>query len=95
MNRLTGGQAIVIGRSLELMQEQDPHDHPIVIADKTVSRRHARLTLDDRNRLVIEDLNSSAGTFKGEHKISTANFVHGEEVKFGSAGYRIALPASN
>ncbi len=95
MNRLTGGQAIVVGRSLELMQEQDPHDHPIVIADKTVSRRHARLTLDDRNRLVIEDLESSAGTFKGSQKITTASFAHGEEVKFGSVAYRIALPASN
>ncbi|MFM9939012.1 MAG: trypsin-like peptidase domain-containing protein [Hyphomicrobiaceae bacterium] len=94
MNRLTGGQAIIVGRSLELMQEKDPHDHPIVINDKTVSRRHARLTLDDRNRLVVEDLESSAGTFKGSQKITTASFVHGEEVKFGSAAYRIALPAS-
>lgn len=93
-NRLSGGQAIIVGRSLEVMQEQDPHDHPVVISDKTVSRRHARLTLDDRNRLVVEDLDSSAGTFKSGQKITTATFANGDEVRFGNAAYRIALPSS-
>ena len=90
-NRLTGGQAIIVGRSLELMQEQDPHDHPIVISDKTVSRRHARLTLEG-SRLMVEDLGSSAGTFKGAARIDKDSFSNGDEVRFGSAGYRIALP---
>jgi S1-C subfamily serine protease len=94
VNRLTGGQAIIVGRSLELMQEQDPHDHPIVIADKTVSRRHARLLIDERNRLRIEDLGSSAGTFKGDVRITSTTFVHGDEVRFGSVAYRIALPST-
>lgn len=93
-NRLTGGQAVVVGRSLELMQDQDPNDHPVVIADKTVSRRHARLTMDERNRLMIEDLGSSAGTFKGDLRVTTSTFMNGDEVRFGSASYRISLPNS-
>lgn len=93
-NRLTQGQSIIVGRSLELMQEQDPHDHPLIVADKTVSRRHARLTLDSGNRLRIEDLGSTSGTFKGDTRVQQALFSSGDEVRFGAAAFRITVPGS-
>ena len=91
--RLSNGRAAVVGRSREYMQEQNPSDHAVVLDDKSISRRHARLRLDDRGRLTVEDLGSSAGTFKGSNRIETASFSSGETVRFGAISYRIDLPA--
>ena len=47
------GDAAVIGRS---------NQAAFVLLDETLSRRHARLTLDDDGNLFIEDLNTTNGT---------------------------------
>jgi len=91
--RMSNGRVAVIGRSRDYIQEQNPNDHAVVLDDKSVSRRHARMTLDDRGRLTVEDLGSSAGTFKGDKKIENASFSTGDVVRFGAASYRIVLPS--
>ena len=65
-----------------------------VIDENTVSKRHARLTLDASGRLVIEDLGSSNGSWKKGAKITREAFVSGETVRFGSAEFKIEFPAS-
>ena len=47
------GDAAVIGRG---------NQAAFVLLDETLSRRHARLTLDDDGDLFIEDLNTTNGT---------------------------------
>lgn len=65
----------------------------IVVQDKTVSKRHARLALDPSGRLIIEDLGSANGTWKGRSKITREAFRAGESVKFGSAEFRVESQA--
>ncbi len=91
--RLSSGRAAVIGRSREYIQEQNPGDHAVILDDKSISRRHARLKLDDRGQLTVEDLGSSSGTFKGDKKIESASFSTGDVVRFGAVSYRIVLPS--
>ncbi|MGO8954773.1 MAG: FHA domain-containing protein [Rhodomicrobium sp.] len=64
------------------------------IDEKTVSKRHARLILDDGGRLFIEDLGSSNGTWKKGAKITRDAFASGDTVRFGAVEFRIELPAS-
>ncbi len=64
------------------------------IAEKTVSKRHARLMLNARRELVIEDLGSSNGTWKGERMIAREVFESGDSVRFGNSEFRIELPGA-
>ncbi len=65
------------------------------IDDKTISKRHARLFLDDTGRLFIEDLQSANGTWKKGAKINKREaFASGDTVRFGAAEFRIELPPS-
>lgn len=55
----------------------------IIILDGTVSRRHARLVFQ-AGQWVVEDLNSSNGTFvNGQRVARTAMLRHGDEVRMG------------
>jgi ABC-type multidrug transport system ATPase subunit/pSer/pThr/pTyr-binding forkhead associated (FHA) protein len=64
----------------------------IVIASPTVSRRHARLLMDGE-RLLLEDLGSSNGTFVGGRRIQGPYELHsGLEVVLGdSVRLRVAI----
>jgi pSer/pThr/pTyr-binding forkhead associated (FHA) protein len=63
-----------------------------VIADSSVSRRHARINLDSAGHVVIEDAESANGTWKNGAKISRETFASGELVRFGNVEYKIELP---
>ncbi len=57
----------------------------VVIDHVTVSRRHARLTIDS-GRLMIEDLGSATGTFVGSQRVAphSPNLVgEGQSIRFG------------
>jgi hypothetical protein len=72
--------SIVIGRS---------HDCRCVVADPTVSRRHARLTHTARG-WALRDLLSSNGTYVNGVRIAdTASVQPGDDVWFGSARFRL------
>ena len=63
-----------------------------VIANSSVSRRHARINLDSAGHVVIEDAGSANGTWKSGAKITRETFASGELVRFGTVEYRIELP---
>lgn len=71
--RLSGGE-FVVGRTKRAQ---------IVIAETTVSRRHARLTCQ-RDSLIVEDLDSSNGTFVNEVAVERSPLQIGDHVRFGS-----------
>jgi DNA-binding NtrC family response regulator len=59
----------------------DP-DCDFVLTDSSVSRRHARLTIE-RSSVVVRDLKSRNGTFVGETRVREANVALGAVLRFG------------
>ena len=57
--RLTSGESKTLGRSLTA---------DVVIDEPSLSRVHARLTVDNRGRLTVEDLGSTNGVFSVNEK---------------------------
>jgi pSer/pThr/pTyr-binding forkhead associated (FHA) protein len=54
-----------------------------------VSRLHCRLTLDDRDRLDVEDLGSTNGTWVNGRKVDRAPLMSGDTVKIGRVEFRV------
>ncbi len=69
---------IIIGRS---------PDCDVVISDSTVSAHHAKLTKKEEN-WIIEDLNSTNGTFVDNEKISKSYLTGGEIIRLGKVELR-------
>jgi hypothetical protein len=56
----------------------------ILLKSGTVSRRHARLTIDDQ-RAVLEDLGSKNGTYVNDERVNGPTLVaEGDQVRIGS-----------
>ena len=67
----------------------------VVIDHVTVSRRHARLTIDS-GRLMIEDLGSATGTFVGSQRVpphSQSLVEEGQSIRFGDVEALFLGPA--
>jgi hypothetical protein len=62
-----------------------------VVADGSVSRRHARLEPRGEGWAVI-DQGSANGTFLGAQKVVDAALENGQELRFGNVGFRVELP---
>jgi pSer/pThr/pTyr-binding forkhead associated (FHA) protein len=79
------GQGAILGRD---------RSSDVVINTRTVSKRHAKLRIDASGRLVVEDLESNNGTWHGDRRVKSEPLADGDTIRFGSAEYRIYLPAS-
>lgn len=64
------------------------HDNNIELKDPDVGRYHARI-LFDRGRFLLEDLESSNGTWLNGEKISEAALTNGDRVKIGGTEFAI------
>jgi hypothetical protein len=62
-----------------------------VLADKTVSRQHAKVFVRD-GRHWIADQNSTAGTFVNGQKVSLQTLTDGDEIRLGTTLLRYRLP---
>ena len=58
-------------------------DNPIVIADASVSSRHAELRVADAE-VTLKDLGSTNGTRVGGKKIESRSLAHGDQVRLGA-----------
>lgn len=54
-----------------------------------VSRLHCRFVLDERDRLDVEDLGSTNGTWVNGRKIEKAPLVEGDKVKVGRVEFAV------
>jgi pSer/pThr/pTyr-binding forkhead associated (FHA) protein len=66
----------------------------VLLLDATVSRRHARLTLED-GQVWVEDEGSTNGTRVGGQPVPAGerrSVRDGDELRFGSVALRLALP---
>jgi FHA domain len=70
---LDGGRPIRLGRSA---------DNDVVISDKSVSRHHATISVED-GRCTIRDLGSQNGTFISGRRITASEVRNGERVRLG------------
>jgi len=66
----------------------------IVITHRSVSRRHARLSLND-SELLVTDLNSKYGTYVDERRIESCSVRVGQVICFGVAPYRVSLDGAD
>jgi pSer/pThr/pTyr-binding forkhead associated (FHA) protein len=80
---LIDGQEIVIGRSSDL---------DMVLVEEMVSRRHARILLED-SVISIEDLGSTNGTFVNGEKIQRGVLKEGDRILIGTSILKV-VPAS-
>ncbi|GHO45732.1 FHA domain-containing protein [Ktedonospora formicarum] len=66
---------VTIGRSTAL--------NTIVIPDRSISRQHARLELEDHH-LIVSDLNSANGTFVNDERIQRMALKSGDQMRIGA-----------
>lgn len=86
------GQAFSIDG--EMVVGRSPAAH-LVLADRYVSLRHARLTVQD-GTVVVSDLGSSNGTFVNDERITSgARLGEGDRLRIGSIVLRLQWPASS
>ncbi len=65
-----------------------------VVPRSSVSRQHARLAQDEDGEWLVEDLNSTNGTFVNESRVRNSKLSDGDQVRFGDAIYKF-LAGSN
>src|SRR5207245_1729863 len=80
--RLSSGESKTLGRALTA---------DVVIDEPSLSRLHARLTVDENGRLTVEDLGSTNGIFiNGEPQEQRAGrLAAGDHVRFGFLEYLV------
>jgi hypothetical protein len=66
-------------------------DNDVVIADATIGRNHAILTVTDDESLIIEDLGSANGTKVNGNLIRKKFIMASDRVELGSNGYLLDL----
>jgi len=70
-------------RGLKCVLGRDSEKVDITVKSKGVSRRHAALSWE-KNRIILEDLGSTNGTFLNDERISDPVEVHhGDRIKLG------------
>lgn len=68
----------------------------VLLPDPAISRRHARVTLDDDGKCWVEDFGSTNGTYVAGNQVSQSQRIEaadGVEIKFGSVSLILRLPS--
>jgi hypothetical protein len=81
---LEDGKDIVVGRSSEL---------DMVLVEEMVSRKHAKITVK-RNKISIEDLGSTNGTFVNGERIQHAELHEGDRILIGTSILKVVADAA-
>jgi hypothetical protein len=68
-------------------------DNDLVIADPTVSQRHAIISFDGGSA-TLRDLGSSNGTFVGAARVNEASLTDGASVRLGGVGFTFKIGGS-
>ncbi len=71
--RITLGKSKILGRAMSA---------DFIVDTAMVSRKHCRLT-NTGGQLIVEDLNSTNGTFINNHRIDSSLLVSGDRLRVG------------
>lgn len=82
------GAAIPLQEGTQLLGRGKECD--ILLMDKSISRKHARLTVTN-GAVRVEDLNSRNGTFVGNQKIDSVLLIPEQEIVFGTLSFRLVV----
>lgn len=82
----------MLPRSIKTMGRAARAD--FIVDAPLVSRLHCRLSLDARDRLVVEDLGSTNGTWVNGRKTKRAPLVAGDKLKVGRVGFVVKAEES-
>lgn len=87
------GQVIVIDSELTLGREEPEPGR--LGGDARLSRRHARVLIDDAGRLVVEDLGSTNGTWVNEQRLTEARTCsNGDVLRMGQSSFDVVIPVA-
>ena len=91
--QIVGIQGIAAGSSFtvppgEVVIGRDG-DNDIVLAEGTVSRRHARLARDGDGRITLTDEDSANGVFVNGKRITQAILAAGDQIQIGDSYFRL------
>ena len=93
MLRLCGtGEAVrtyMLGRDVTTLGRSSSND--IVLPDETVSRRHCRIFYWAGGHYIVEDLNSSNGTYLNKEQIQIAFLATGDTIRLGDQTLEFTL----
>ena len=67
-------------------------DCTVTIIDPSVSRIHAKLTVERSGAITLEDLKSSNGTFVNDEKIEVATLSHRDSLRIGNVELMVEFP---
>jgi pSer/pThr/pTyr-binding forkhead associated (FHA) protein len=86
------GETVTVDKRVSLVGRGK--DCAIVVVDKSVSRVHARLTVERSGAIHVEDLKSSNGTWVNEARVESSTVRDGDLVRFGNVEFRLTVPAA-
>ncbi|MCC6624783.1 MAG: FHA domain-containing protein [Deltaproteobacteria bacterium] len=66
-------------------------DCTVTIIDPSVSRIHAKLSVERSGALTLEDLKSSNGTFVNDERVEVTTLQHDDVVRFGNVEFHVQL----
>lgn len=88
----SAGESITIDDELVLGRDQSPAGR--LGGDPRLSRRHARVFIDEQGRAMVEDLGSTNGTWLNGAQLTDARaLTSGDELKTGQTTFEVELPA--
>lgn len=67
------------------------HDNNIELKDEDVARYHARISYE-RGHYILQDLDSSSGTWVNDEKITEVQLKHGDKILVGSTEMLVDFP---
>jgi pSer/pThr/pTyr-binding forkhead associated (FHA) protein len=70
-------------------------DCELTFIDGSISRAHAKLSIDPSGSIILEDLNSSNGTFVDDEPVQVRTLSDGANIRFGNAEFTLKLPEAN
>lgn len=77
------GAGVTLGRAADCV---------VVVENNTVSKHHARLSLDaPSGKILVEDLQSANGTWQGGRRLKSELLSDGETVRFAAVEYRLQI----
>jgi len=82
----------VLPRSMKTMGRAARAD--FIVDAPLVSRLHCRVSLDTRDRLDVEDLGSTNGTWVNGRKVKRAKLVAGDKLKVGRVEFVVKIRES-
>lgn len=89
-NLAFANQVFRVQRKVNLMGRGK--DCTLTIIDPSVSRIHAKLSIERSGALTLEDLKSSNGTFVNDEKIEVATLSHRDVIRIGNVEFLVELP---